>query len=155
MSPSHAPSTPHRAITRKLAAAALGVLVLVGVTSGAASAKGGGEAPGAPAACSAVRSMGYKGDTSTADSNVATITVSYAVKPCDTRPVRVDARVALSATPSAVAYVDASAAASGKFTVAGVRANTSYTATVTVYDAQTGTVVGSKSIFVAAIYRGV
>ena len=146
-----------RSIGPKLAAVAVAVLALVGVTSEAALAKGGteAEAPAAPVACSPVSSLGYKGDARAGETGIATITVTYGVKPCDKRPVRVDARVRLNAAPATEVYANADAPLSGKFTVAGVRVNTSYIATISVFEAQAGPLVGSKSTFPAATTKGV
>ena len=158
MSVSNRPRTTSKmSLVRRAAVAAAGISLVLVSTSTAASAKGTGVDPVVtpPKVCNPVTALSYKGDTSTADSNTATITVTYAVKACDKNPIRVDTRLFLTAAPSPVAYENTDSALSGKFTATGVRANTSYQAKVTVYDAASGTVVGSQTIFAAAIYKGV
>lgn len=133
--------------------AVAGTLALVSM-AGVASAKGdagsGGGGTGVPAACNPVSSLTYKGDATTAETGLATVQVSYSVKPCATgQAVTVDTEVALSADRTSLAYQATDAPLSGRFT-ATVVANTSYVATVTVRDVATGDPVASSSIFVAA-----
>lgn len=143
---------PTSRLARRLAAAVVGAGLLVGAASGVASAKEvtSGPTGTATTTCSPVSSLTYKGDARVGETGVSSITVSYGVKPCDKNPVIVDVRLYLSADPTAVAYDDPAAALDGKITVTGVKVNTSYTAKVSVYDAATGTLVGSKQIFAAA-----
>lgn len=154
----HRPATPSTTtsvhatsrVLRRVAAVALTAVVLVGTAAGVASAK---ELPGGgTTTCNPVTSLGYKGDATTSDTGVGTITINYAVKPCTKgQAVVVDVKLYESANPAAIAYQNPKAPLSGKFTAAGVRTNYSYTAKVTVYDAATGAVTGSTSIFAAAI----
>lgn len=148
-----------RSTTRfhRLGAAALGATLLVGAFAGTASAKevGSGGTGTVTTTCNPVTSLSYKGDATTGETGQASITVSYGVKPCDKLPVVVEARLYLTANPAVVPYLDANAPLSGKVTVFGVTANTSYTAKITVRDAATGTVVGSSQIFAAAKYKPV
>ena len=158
MSTSNRPRTT--SLLRRAAVAAAGIGLVVVSTSGVASAKGTGVDPvvpvvPAPKVCNPVTALSYKGDATTGETGTATITVTYAVKACDKNPVRVDARLFLTADPSAVAYENADAALSGKFTAVGVRPATSYQAKVTVYDATTGAVEGSQTIYAAANYKRV
>lgn len=155
------PATPlttrGRWARRAFTAAAVSGLVL-GAAAGAAQAKevgsGGTPAP-APSACNPVASIGYKGDATTSDTGAATVQVDYVVKPCvKGQVVTVDAQVYLTADPASVAYDDPAAPQSGRFT-AGVTANKSYIAKITVTDAATGLVAGTKQIYVAAVYKGV
>lgn len=159
--PHHPPttsSTSRRALAR-LGAVALTAMVLVGSASGTVSAKeigsgGGGGGGGGTTTCNPVRSLGYKGDATTSDTGVGSITISYGVKACTKgQAVIVDVKLYESADPAAVAYADPTAPASGRFTVSGVRTNHSYTAKVTVYDAATGASAGSATIFAAAVRK--
>ena len=132
-------------------------MLLVATMSGTASAKvettGGGG--GGTTTCSPVSSLTYKGDARAGETGLATISVSYGVKPCTSAAVVVDARLFLTANPAAISYDDANAPLNGKFTVAGIRPNTSYQVRITVTDAATGAVVGSKTIFAGAVTKGV
>lgn len=149
---------PARRVATRLAAAALGAGILVGTFAGAASAKeiGSGGATGGTTTttCNPVTSLGYKGDATTSDTGFATITVNYGVKPCvKGQTVVVDTKVYESANPSVVVYDNPAAPLSGKFTVGGVKVSFSYKVTVTVTDANTGAVVGSQTIFAAAVRK--
>ena len=79
--------------------------------------------------------------------------MSYGVKSCDGAAVTARLAVFLSANPSVSAYDDA-VPLSGKVTAVVTR-NTSYTAKVDVFDAASGALVGSRQIYVAAVYKGV
>lgn len=152
MSAASSPAPTSR-LARRLVAAVVGAGLLVGAASGAASAKEVTSGPTGTAAtttCSPVSSLTYRGDARVGETGVSSITISYGVKPCDKNPVIVDVRLYLSADPTAVAYDNPAAALDGKITVGGVKVNTSYTAKVSVYDAATGTLVGSQQIFAAA-----
>ena len=95
------------------------------------------------------------GDATTGDTNLSTVQVSYSVKPCSNgQTVTVDTQVALLADQTQKVYEQTGAALSGRFTTVVV-ANTSYLATVTVHDADTGDLVGSSTIFVAALRKRV
>lgn len=147
--------TLHPARRRALAAIA-GVAAAL-TFAGTASAKevGSGGTPAATA-CAPVSSLSTRGDARAGETGLATIDISYAVKPCDTtRPVTVTVTLAETAAPAAVAYFDAAAPSSARITVPGIRVRVSYTATVTVHDAATGAVVGSASAFAGATPRGV
>lgn len=150
-----APSTSR--VLRRFAALALTAVVLVGSASGVASAKeigSGGGGGGTTTTCNPVSSLGYKGDATTSDTGVGSITISYGVKPCTKgQAVIVDVKLYESANPASVVYTNPSAPLSGKFTVSGVRTNFSYSAKVTVYDATTGAVTGSATIFAAAVRK--
>lgn len=145
---------PRRA--RRGLAVALGVVVLLGAFAGTASAKeiGSGGGTVTTTACNPVSSLSYKGDATTSDTGAATVKVTYGVKSCTKAAVTASVTMFQSAVPSNVVYADANAALSGKFTV-GVKANTSYQVRIDVYDAGTGTLVGTKTIFAAAVYKGV
>ena len=142
---------------RRIAATVLGATLLVGAWSGVAGAKevGSGGGTVTTTACAPVSALTYKGDARTAETGLASIKVNYSVKSCTSAPVTVEVALYLSAAPNTVAYLDTAAPLSGKITVLGVTSNTSYTAKVTVRDAATGAVVGTKSIFAAAVYKGV
>lgn len=147
-------------VLRRLAAVALTAGVLVGSASGVASAKeigsggGGGGGGGSTTTCNPVTSLGYKGDATTSDTALGSITINYGVKPCTSgQAVVVDVKLYETANPSVVLYDDPAAPASGKVAIFGVRVNYSYTAKVTVYDASTGAVAGSSTIFAAAVRK--
>ena len=146
-------------LVRRGAVVALTAGLLVAGAAGTASAKEIGSGTGAgitTTACDPVTSLTYKGDARAGETGLATIMVSYNVKPCDkSQAVTVDARLYLTADPSAVAYDDSNAPLSGKFTVFGVKANTSYIAKITLTDSVSGAVVATKSIYAAAKYKGV
>lgn len=126
-----------------------------GVGGGGGAAGGGGGGGGTSATCDPVSSLTYKGDATTGDTNLSTVQVSYSVKPCSNgQTVTVDTQVALLADQTQKVYEQTGAALSGRFTTVVV-ANTSYLATVTVHDADTGDLVGSSTIFVAALRKRV
>ena len=84
----------------------------------------------------------------------ATIDVDYSVKPCDSKQVvTVETVVAESYNPDQVVWDDTAAPESGKFTLGGVKLNTTYKVTVLVRDAVTGAMVGSASVSAAANTR--
>jgi hypothetical protein len=106
-------------------------------------------------ACDPVSSLTYKGDARVGETGLASIKVSYSVKPCDkTQAVRVGVEVYENATGVRV-YDNQNALFSNTFDVFGIKVRTSYIVKVTLYDAVTGSVVGTKSIFAAAIPKGV
>ena len=152
------PETSSAPTLRRRAAVVTATAGLVLATAvGTASAKEvtSGGTP-VPTTCNPVSSLSYKGDATTSDTGAASIQVSYGVKPCvNGQVVTVDTQLYLNATHATVYYDDSAAPLSGRFTVFGVTANTSYIAKVTVYDAATGAVLGSKQIFAAAVYKGV
>jgi hypothetical protein len=154
------PLTTRSRWTRRALAASAGIGIVASMATGVASAKetGSGGATGTPATttCNPVSSLSYKGDTSTSDTGAASIQVDYGVKPCvKGQAITIDTQVYLSANPSLVYYDNPAAPASGRFTVFGITANTSYIVKVTVSDATTGAVVGTRSIYAAAVYKGV
>lgn len=153
------PTTQSRARwSRRVLTAAAGTCLLAGLSAGIASAKevGSGGTTTPPAACNPVSAITYKGDATTSDTATATIQISYGVRPClKGQTLTVTAHVYLNADPSQVVYDDPAAALNGKFTVGGVRANTSYIAQITAIDAATGEVAGTQKAFVAAVYKGV
>lgn len=155
--------TPHptpratRSLGRRRAAAMLvGATVLVGAFAGTASAKevGSGGGTVTTTTCNPVNSLSYRGDATTSDTAVATIQVDYGVRSCTKAPVTASVTMFPSATPANVIYRDPAAPLSGRFTV-GVTARVSYQVRVDVYDAATGSLVGTRTIFAAAVPKGV
>ena len=152
------PTTPRPARTarRRAAAMVLGATVLVGAFAGTAGAKeiGSGGGTVTTTTCNPVTSLSYKGDATTSDTGVATVQVNYGVKSCTKAPVTASVLMFQSTDPANVLWNDPAAPLSGKFTV-GVTARVSYQVRVTVYDAATGAQVGSRTIFAAAVPKGV
>lgn len=146
-------------LARRSGAVALTAGLLVAGAAGTVSAKeiGSGSGTGiTTTACDPIASLTYKGDARAGETGIATIMVTYDVKPCNkAQSVTVDARLYLTADPSAVAYDDPDAPLSGKFTAFGVKTNTSYLAKITLTDSATGAVVATKSIYAAAVRKGV
>lgn len=145
---------------RRLAAAVIGAGILVGAMSGVASAKeigsGTGGGGGGTTTCNPVSSLGYRGDATTSDTGAASIQINWSVKPCTNgQAVIVDVQLYRNNADATVYDDNPDSPLSGKATVFGVTANTSYIAKVTVFDAVTGANVGSKQIFAAAVYKGV
>lgn len=157
MPPKSTPPRPARRRLARLSAVVLGAALLAGALAGPASAKeitSGGGGGGGTTVCNPVSSLSYKGDARVGETGLASIDVSYSVKPCVSgQAVTVRTVVAESANPAAVVWDDPAAPPSGRFTVFGVRVNYSYTATVFVYDAATGALAGQRSIFVAAVRK--
>lgn len=92
---------------------------VVGSLAGVASAKGGVETGGGgtttAATCGPVTSLTYKGDATTSETGLATVQVSYGVKPCTNgQSVTVDTRVALTADPTQLVHEQTGAALSGR-----------------------------------------
>ena len=147
---------------RRIVGIAVGSAALVGAIGmgivGSAGAKeigSGGTVGGVTApACSPVTSLKYKGDATTADTGLATISVDYVVKSCDGNAVTADVVVYESATPSNVLFDVTNTPLSYRFTTV-VRPRVSYQVKVTVHDAVTGATVGSQTIFAAAVPKGV
>ena len=152
------PRSP-RPARRRLAAALLGAGVLVAAFGGsAASAKeiGSGGGGTTTPTCNPVSSLTVRSDARAGETGLATIDVSYGVKPCDGKQVVTAAtKVSEYLNPTVVAYQNPSAPLNGKFTVFGVRVRVTYKVTVSVYDAATGAFVGELSTYTAAIPKGV
>lgn len=148
-------SRPHRLLAAGLFSAALiGLAPATGFAKeiGSGGATGGVTTP----TCSPVSSLVVKGDAKTAETGLASIAVSYGVKPCTNgQAVMASVTVSEYLNPSVVVYDNPGAPLNGKFTVFGVRLSTSYKVTVTVVDTATGTIAGSQSAYVAAVPRGV
>ena len=107
-------------------------------------------------ACQPVTSLSYKGDARVGETGLASITISYATKPCaNGQRIVTSVKMYETANPASIAYENPDAASSGKITVAGVKVRTSYIVTVSVTDANTGLLVGSLSIYAAAVPKGV
>ncbi|MEQ1701608.1 MAG: hypothetical protein ABMA25_15980 [Ilumatobacteraceae bacterium] len=144
---------------RLLATALLGAaLITAAPATGFAKEIGSGGAPagGGAAACSPISSLVVKADARAGETGLATIDVSYGVKPCTNgQAVTANVSVGEYLNPAVVVYDNPGAPLNGKFTVAGVRVRVTYKVTVTVIDSATGAVAGTQSAFVAAIPKGV
>lgn len=131
----------------------------LGVTAGTAAAKeigSGGGGGGGTTVCNPVNNLSYRGDARVGETGLASIDVSYSVKPCDpAQTVTVTTHVARLSDATNIVWDDPAAPLSGKFTVFGVATRTSYLVTVTVFDGATGAVAGTRSITAAAIPKGV
>lgn len=149
-----------QAVRRTTTVAITAGLIVVGA-AGMASAKeaaSGGAAGGGgtTAACNPVTSLTAKGDPRVGETGLASIAVSYGVKPCSNgQSVVVDAQVYRLADPSDVVYDNPNAPLNGKFTAFGIAIRTSYIVKITVTDAASGAVVGSLSTYSAAVPKGV
>ena len=146
---------------RRIVGIAVGSAALVGAIGmgivGSAGAKEIGSGTGGgttTATCNPVSSLKYKGDATTSDTALATVSVDYSVKSCDGNAVTADVVMFESATPSNIVFEAPNTPLSYRFTAA-VRARVSYQVKVTVHDAVTGATVGSQTIFAAAIPKGV
>ena len=146
---------------RRIVGIAVGSAALVGAigmgivgSAGAKEIDSGSGAGTGTVACNPVASLKYKGDATTSDTAAATVSVSYSVKSCDGSPVTADVAMWQSTIPGTLVYDAPGSPLSGKFTV-GVTRNTSYQVKVTVRSAATGAVVGSQTIYAAAVYKGV
>ena len=107
-----------------LAAGALAV-VLAGPAAAKEITSGGATGGTTTTACAPVTSLKYRGDATTSDTGVATVSVDYATKACDKDPVTVRVEMWQSTAPTNVLWLDGDAAASGRFTVV-VTARVSY-----------------------------
>jgi len=115
----------------------------------------GGGGVGGTTTCNPVSSLTAKGDPRVGETGLSSIDVSYSVKPCiNGQMVRVQTDVYESLT-GASAYLNTDSPLNGKFTVFGIKVRTSYTVRVTVTDTATNAVVGTQTIFAAAIPKGV
>jgi hypothetical protein len=118
------------------------------MVSGASVASAKDIGPGAgttTGSCAPISSLSYKSDIRSGE-NGPWISISYAVKPCDTRPVRVETALIESAT-GVVFFEDVNAPLVGKYTLFGVKVATSYQAHVRVYDVETGALIQSRFIW--------
>ena len=143
---------------RLLAATMLGAaLIAAAPATGFAKEIGsGGGGGGGTATCSPVSSLVVKADARAGETGLATIDVSYGVKPCiNGQAVTASVSVSEYLNPAVVMYDNPTAPLNGKFTVFGVRVRVTYKVTVTVIDVATGAVAGTQSAFVAAIPKGV
>lgn len=153
-------NAPASRTLRRVLLATAGIGLMAASFAGPALAKEVGSGSGAgtgttTTTCNPVSNLTYKGDYRAGETGLSSISVTYDVRPCDkTRPVVVDARLYLNADPTDMPYNDPAAPQSGKFTVYGVKASTSYIAKITVTDAATGSVVGSRQIYAAAVRKG-
>ena len=156
MTPHPTPRPATRALGRRTAAMLVGATVLVGAFAGTASAKeiGSGGGTVTTTTCNPVSSLTYRGDATTSDTAAATIKVDYSVKSCTKGPVTAAVTMFRSTDPANPIYQDLAAPLSGRFTV-GVTARVSYQVRVDVYDAATGSLVGTRTIFAAAVPKGV
>ena len=144
-------STPRR--SRRAVLAIVGAAMLATAIPAGALAKGVtvGSGTTATGTCNPVTSLTYKGDPRVAETGVASIAISYKVKPCQAgQTVRVEVQLYEAAKPAPVFFANANAPLSGKLTVTGMKVNTSYVAKVLVHDVATGNVVGTFSIPAAA-----
>src|SRR4051812_19028012 len=135
---------------RRTLAIAAGALTVLSIAAPASAKESAGTFSTAPttttASCSPIQSLKITGDTNAGDTNVASISVDYQVKPCDSKQVvTVETVVADYYDASAVLWDDTAAPESGKFTVYGVTIAKNYRVTITVRDASTGATVGSVS----------
>lgn len=104
--------------------------------------------------CSPISSLTAKGDGRVGELGTASVQVDYSVKPCDkTQTVRVMAQIIDWATGT-VLYEDPNALMSGRILLY-VPARHLYTGKVTVFDAATGEVLGTKSYTVSTTPKGV
>ncbi len=90
-----------------------------------------------------------RGDVRDGETGLATMNMTWSVKPCDTRAIRVVVEMKASISGE-VMYLDENAPLSGSVLVSGIKIRTAYTEMVTVYDAVTGEVIGWKSTAAAA-----
>ena len=153
----------HRAagIRRRRAGAAVAAgLLLLGLGFGSAQAKeigsgtGGG---GGGTVCLPITSLGAKSDPRVGELGFASIDVNYSVKPCFSgQTLTVTREVVEYLVPANVLYsATSSSDLTGRFTVNGVKVRTTYRVTVTVVDVATNGVIGSQSVYTAAIPKGV
>lgn len=138
----------------KFTALLIGTTVLAGAVAAPACAKEVTSGGTTTAVCNPVDRLDYKGDATTGDTAQATVQFGYVVKPCTKDAVRVAVTMFQSSVPSNVLFSDPAAAMSGRFTV-GVIARTSYQVRVDVYNAATGALQGTKTIYAAAVPKGV
>jgi hypothetical protein len=128
-----------------VAAGAVAVLSLAAPASAKESAGVFSIAPGVvttSTSCSPIQSLKITGNTSTGETGLASITVDYQVRACDSKQVlTLETIVADYYDASAVLWDDPAAPLSGKFTVYGVQIAKNYRVTLVVRDASTGAVV--------------
>ncbi|HMT18775.1 MAG TPA: hypothetical protein PKD20_03585 [Candidatus Saccharibacteria bacterium] len=125
-----------------------------GLTMAKEITSGGNPTGGGTTICSPVKSLSYKGDARVGETGLASIDINYGVTPCDkTIPVRVEVSLTPNTVGAEAFYVDSDALLSNRVTVFGVTANKSYLAKVTVYNRNTGEVLGSSQIFAAAVRK--
>ena len=104
-------------------------------------------------ACSPVKALTAKGDARAGETGVATVQVGWSVTPCDkAQSVRVEVLVSDSVTKEAW-FTNPEAGLDGKITVA-VPARRGYACKVTVYDAATGDLVGSQTVYASTVPKG-
>lgn len=105
-------------------------------------------------ACSPVNSLSVKGDARVGETGLASVEMSWSVKPCDkAQSVRVVAEV-INWKTQELMYQDTNALLSGKATVY-IPNRQLYTGKITVLDTLTGEVLGTKSFTVSTTPKGV
>lgn len=105
------------------------------------------------AACSPVGTLTAKGDGRAGETGLGSVLVNWGVKPCDrSRSVRVSFTL-INFTTKAFIYTDSNAPANGRVDLL-VPSRQLYQGIVTVFDAVTGEVVGTRSITVSTVPKG-
>ncbi len=157
--PTHRTTAPARSgrCGRRLGLLFALALLVLGAFSPAAGAKeiGSGGGTVTTTACNPVSSLSYRGDARVGETGLASIDVDYVVKSCTKAAVTASVTMYEYLAPANVVWDQANAPLSGRFTVFGVKTRTSYLVRVDVFDAATGTKVGTRSITAAAIPKGV
>jgi hypothetical protein len=151
----------HRAthVRRRRAGAAVAAgLLLLGLGIGSVQAKEiGSGTGGGGTVCLPITSLGAKSDPRVGELGFASIDVNYSVKPCFRgQTLTVTRSIVEYLVPANIVYsATSSSDLTGRFTVNGVKVRTTYQVTVTVLDVATQVVIGSQSVYTAAIPKGV
>jgi hypothetical protein len=141
-------NVPIQASAHRLLAVAAGAVAVLSLAGPAAAKESAGVFSSAPTTttttCTPIQSEKISGVTNTGDSNLASITVDYQVKPCDSKQVvTVETLMTDYYDSSVVLWDDPAASQSGRFTVYGVAIAHNYRVTIIVRDAATGATVVS------------
>ena len=135
--------------SRPLAVAA-GVVAVLSMAGPASAREAAGTvtfstAPNTPTttlSCNPIQSEKISGDTNKGETGLASITVDYQVKTCDSKQsFTLETVLADYYDPSVVLWDDPAAPLSGDFTVYGVQIAKNYKVTLIVRDARTGATV--------------
>ena len=139
--------------THSLLGLALALVAIPATVSFAKEIGSGGTVGTVAPACSPVSSLTAKGDGRAGETGLGSVLVNWGVRPCDrSQAVRVSFTL-INYTTKAFVYTDSNAPVNGRVDLF-VPSRQLYQGIVTVFDAVTGEVVGTRSITVSTVPKG-
>lgn len=136
-----------------VAAMVAGCMAAAGLVASAKEITSGGTIGGVTT-CSPIKGVTAKGDARVGELGIASVQMGWSVAPCDkAQAVRVVASITEWQSKT-VLYTDIDAGLSGKLVLA-VAPRFSYACTVSVYDAATGVLLDTSTVFASTTPKGV